>query len=113
MEWTQEQINEIYVKVQQLASTDEEFRAELLSDSSAAIAKVAGQELPEGFKVKIIENDPQYAATFVLPPMLSEELEDGELDQVAGGACFIDGCCGAKACAARGDAEFCAGKAGK
>lgn len=107
MAWTQEQINEIYLKVQQLATTDEEFRAELLKDSSAAIEKVAGQPLPDDFKVKVIENDPQYAATFVLPPMLSEELDDGELDQVAGGFCLIDGTCGAKACAAKG--EVCGG----
>ena len=109
MAWTQEQINEIYLKVQQLATTDEEFRAELLKDSSAAIEKVAGQPLPDDFKVKVIENDPQYAATFVLPPMLSEELDDGELDQVAGGLCLIDGFCGAKACAAKGEASACGG----
>ena len=109
MAWTQEQINEIYLKVQQLATTDEEFRAELLKDSSAAIEKVAGQPLPDDFKVKVIENDPQYAATFVLPPMLSEELDDGELDQVAGGFCLIDGVCGAKACAAKGEASACGG----
>jgi hypothetical protein len=99
MAWTQEKINEIYVKVQQLATTDEEFRAELLKDSSIAIAKVAGEELPADFKVKVVENDPQYAATFVLPPLASEELDDDALEKVAGGFCLIDGC-GADACAA-------------
>lgn len=90
MAWTQEQINEIFLKVQQLAATDEEFRAELLKDSSSAIEKAAGQPLPDGFKVKVIENDPQYAATFVLPPMESDELDDDALDQVAGGICLVD-----------------------
>jgi hypothetical protein len=111
MAWTQEKINEIYVKVQQLATTDEEFRAELLKDSSAAIAKVAGEELPADFKVKVVENDPQYAATFVLPPMAGEELADDELDSVAGGFCLIDGTCGARACAAQSDNELCAANA--
>ncbi len=101
MFWTQEKINEIYMKVQRAAVTDEEFRTELLKDSSAAIEKLAGEELPKDFKVKVIENDPQYAATFVLPPMVSDELNDEELDQVAGGTCFVDGC-GADACAADG-----------
>lgn len=110
MAWTQEQINEIYEKVQRTAMTDEEFRAELLADSTAAIEKIAGQPLPEGFKVKIIENDPQYAATFVLPPMVDDELSDEELDAVAGGFCLVDGSCGAKACAARGEASACAAK---
>lgn len=117
MEWTQDKINELYMEVQKLAVTDEEFRAELLNDSSAAIEKVAGEKLPEGFSVKVIENDPQYAATFVLPPMVSEELGDEDLDAVAGGFCLIDGACGAKACAAQASAEAkfeaCAGNAGK
>ena len=109
MAWTQEKINEIYVKVQQLAVTDEEFRAELLKDSSAAIKKLAGEELPENFKIKVIENDPQYAATFVLPPMASDELGDEDLEAVAGGACAgnVEGFCGADACAAKGEAEIC------
>ena len=101
MAWTQEKINEIYLKVQQLASTDEEFRKELLDNSSAAIAKIAGEELPEDYKINVIENDPQYAATFVLPPMAPDELDDEALDMVSGGSCMVDGC-GAEACAAQG-----------
>lgn len=85
MAWTQEKINETYAKVQQLASVDEEFRAELLAEPEKAIVKMTGEEFPEDLKIKVIENDPEYTATFVLPPMISEELEDGELDSVAGG----------------------------
>lgn len=99
MEWTQDKINEIYVKVQKLAVTDEEFREALLADPKAAIDKAAGITLPDDFKIKVIENDPGYAATFVLPDMLSDELGDEDLDMVAGGACLLDGC-GADACAA-------------
>lgn len=93
MEWSQERIDEIYAKVLKLAATDEAFRAELLKDSSAAITKVAGEALPATFKVKIIENDPAYAATFVLPPLLSSELDDEDLENVAGGVvCGVDSC---------------------
>lgn len=114
MAWTQDKINEVYVKVQNMAATDEEFREELLNDSNAAIAKIAGEDLPEDFKVKIIENDPQYAATFILPPMVSDELSGDELDGVAGGICGIDGApCGAFVCAAKGEADVCGAKAGK
>ena len=113
MAWTQDRINEVYMEVQKMAVTDEEFRKELLEDTSAAIAKVAGEELPEGFKIKVIENDPSYAATFVLPPMVSDERSDEDLDAVAGGACVFDfgGSCGAKACAA--EAEVCGAEVGK
>ncbi len=110
MAWTQEKINEIYMKVQRTAVTDEEFREELLREPNSAIAKLAGEELPENYKVKVIENDPQYAATFVLPPMVSDELSDEELDKVAGGFCIIDGNCAAQACAAEGEASACGGK---
>ena len=100
MAWTQEKINQLYMEVQRMAVTDEEFRKELLEDSTAAIEKIAGEKMPAGVKVKVIENDPAYAATFVLPPMVSDELGDDELDAVAGGgSCFVDGC-GADACAA-------------
>lgn len=113
MAWTQEKINEVYMKVQETAATDEEFREELLSNTNAAIAKIAGEDLPEDFKVKVIENDPQYAATFVLPPMVSEELSGDELDSVAGGACLIDAICTGRVCAAEFTGEICAAKAKK
>lgn len=105
MAWSQEKINEIYLKVQKMAVTDEEFRKELLEDSCAAIEKVAGEKLPKGFQVKVIESDPAYAATFVLPPMISDELSEEELDAVAGGSCMLDGC-GAEACAADGKIDW-------
>jgi len=113
MEWTQENLNELYWKVQKQALTDEEFRKDLLSDPNAVLEKEIGEKLPEGFQIQVIESDPAYTATFVLPDLMGEELEDGELDQVAGGFSFIlvasacaaaisvDGC-GADACAARG-----------
>ena len=101
MAWTQEKINEIYMDIQRLAVTDEEFRRELLENPEAVIAKTAGEELPEDFKVNVIESDPEYTATFVLPPMLSDELDDTALANVAGGICGVYGC-GAQACAADG-----------
>lgn len=60
-------------------------RKELMENPPTAIARAAGEELPEGFRVKVIENDPAYAATFVLPPMVPDDLTDDELDTVAGG----------------------------
>ena len=90
--WPKEKIEQVYVKVQKLAVTDEEFRAELLKDPNAAIAKIAGEPLPENCHIKIIENEPAYAATFVLPPMLSDELGDGDLESVAGGVYGPDYC---------------------
>lgn len=100
MAWTREKIDEVYLKTQQMSAMDEEFREELLKNPNEAIAKVAGEPVPADFKVKVLENDPNYSATFVLPPMISEELDEGALENVAGGSCLNDGCIG-DACAAK------------
>lgn len=116
MEWTQEKLNELYQKIQRKAMTDEEYRKELLDNADAVIEKEMGEKLPEGMKFQVIESDPEYNATFVLPDMLSEELEDEELEQVAGGVSVIlivsacaaaisTSACGANACAAQARAK--------
>jgi len=86
MAWSQEKINETFEKLQQLVTADEKFRAELLENPNAAIEKLAGEALPEDFNIRVIENDPAYAATFMLPPLRSSELSDDEMESVAGGA---------------------------
>lgn len=113
MELTQEYLNELYLKVRRQAVTDEEYRKELLADPNGTLEKELGEALPDGFKIQVIESDPAYAATFVLPDLAGEELEDEELNQVAGGfsiAVIISACaaaisvegCAADACGARG-----------
>ena len=116
MEWTQEKLNELYLKIQRKAMTDEEYRKELLEDADAVIEQEIGEKLPEGMKFQVIESDPAYNATFVLPDMIGEELEDEDLDQVAGGFSMViaaSACaaaisfsgCAADACAARAKVE--------
>jgi len=96
MTWTQDKVNEIYLLARNLAAKDRVFREELLSNPKAAIEKLIGEALPENFSIKIIESDPAYSATFALPLMLSGDLSDDELDDVAGGiiACSTEACGG-------------------
>lgn len=103
MKWTQEQMEQAYQQVVKKAVTDEEFRKELLADPNAAIGKVAGTPVPADFRIRIVEQDPAYQATFLLPPMLSGDVSDDALEAVAGGGpCGINvSPCGAEACAAR------------
>ena len=94
MEWTKEQMEETYQQVVKKAVTDEEFRKELLANPNEAISKVAG--IP-------VEQDPSYQATFLLPPMLPEDVSDEDLEAVAGGDCVQDvDICGAQGCGVRG-----------
>lgn len=112
MEWTQEKINGLYSEIRIKSMTDEEFRKELLEDPDKVIEKMTGEKLPEGFKVNVIENDPAYNATFVLPDFAGDEMEEGELEQVSGGvvsfvvivsacaAAIVPSVCAANACGA-------------
>jgi hypothetical protein len=71
-----------------MAMVDQNFRNELVVNPKTAIEKVSGKELPEGFNIKVIESDPAYSATFVLPDFIGEAVEAGDefLENVAGGA---------------------------
>jgi len=85
MNWTEEKIKEVYEAAMRAAMTDEEFRKELLADPKVVIEKLTGAVLPEGFKLKVLEEDPECDMTILLPPLLDDELSEEDMDQVAGG----------------------------
>ena len=85
MSWTQKELEELYQKVNQLASTDADFRKEMQENAHAAIERVAGRNLPEGFRLETIETDLSYNRTFVAPDFAPGELNLRELKSVAGG----------------------------
>lgn len=99
MSWTQEDINECIEQCRQKATVDTAFRALLLSDVGAAVKEATGKDIPESLKIKIIESDPNYNVTFLLPPLVSGNISDDELDSIAAGTavCGFD-TCAANAC---------------
>ena len=86
MGWTQEKLLSTFAEMQEKSAKDEGFRASLKSDPNGAIAKLSGMAVPAGFKLKIIDEDPAYSATFVMPPLTAGEVSVDALDAVAGGA---------------------------
>ena len=88
MEWTQEKLAELITELQKKATVDEAFRKELLADPEKAIETLTGKKPPEGFRLKVVEHDPAYTATMVLPDLLGRELTDEESDVVSGGISF-------------------------
>lgn len=70
------------------ACTDEAFRQQLLSNPKAVVEQEFGEALPEGMNVEIIQ-EPANTLYIVLPAMPesigSDELNDEELETVAGG----------------------------
>lgn len=85
MAWTQKEIETVYEGVRNRARTDVVFRKKLLADPPKAIAEFSGKEVPAGFRIKIVESDPAYQATFVVPDLVSEEMDEKSLSKVAGG----------------------------
>ena len=83
--WKMSELNDLTVKIQQLSATDEKFRKDLLANSKEVIEKTAGRALPEGFSIKIIEQDPSHTATILLPRFIGNKLNDEALEGVAGG----------------------------
>jgi|GEM_PF-717574 len=118
MNWTQEEIEKAFKEVKKKSLTDQAFRALLISNPHKAIEQATGKAVPSAFKIKVVECDPAYQMTFVLPEMITEELSDEALEKVAGGtSCVGIGISAAEACAgAIGDgtcgARACAGFAG-
>ena len=111
MNWSQEAIEKIYIEVQNKSMVDKSFREKLLKDPITTISETFDVQFPDGFKIRVVENSPQYNATYVLPDLLSDELSDDDLDDVAGGIAFLIGisacaaaisvsACGANGCAA-------------
>ena len=94
-EWTKKEIDKVYQQALNKSAKDADFRAKLLKDPNKAISELSGKDVPGSVKIKIVEKDPNYAATFVLPDLLSDEFSDEELDKVAGGLCIVDACAAA------------------
>ena len=64
------------------ASEDADFRAQLLSHPKEAIQQAVGVTVPDGFTVRVHEEDSR-TAHLVLPP--NSKLSSGDLSAVAGG----------------------------
>jgi len=69
------------------AQTDEEFRSELVSNPRPVLEQF-GLKFPSEVDIKVLQSDDK---TFYLslPPAVSEELSDEQLESVGGG----DACC--------------------
>ncbi len=84
MNWTEEKINQTINDIKKKASEDEAFRKLCLDNPHEAIKQVSDIEMPEGFKINIVENEPGVGHTIILPPKQGAN-KDFELDQIAGG----------------------------
>lgn len=99
-EWTKEELGKAILEVKKKAITDSVFRKLALTDAAAAVKEITGKELPDGLRLKFVENEGVHM-TIVLPDMVEGEISEDELDQVAGGTitftvgnCYVTMTCG-------------------
>lgn len=81
----QDQHDDLLGEVIERACKDREFRSRLLADPAGAIRHAFGVILPHNYRVRFMECPRELDALIVLPPM-EGELDEVDLDQVAGGA---------------------------
>lgn len=83
--WTSDQVKKTLADVYKKAATDEAFRHLCLQDPGEAVRQIAGQALPENFKLRFVDNAGA-DLTLVLPDLRQDdELSEGQLNAVAGG----------------------------
>ncbi len=93
MSWTQEEVDTILLEAQKRATTDKPFRELLLASPEQAIEGLSGKSVPAGFKIKVVESDPNYHLTFALPRYIGDELTANDMARVAGGlSTCLEGC---------------------
>ncbi|RXZ82287.1 hypothetical protein EBB07_11480 [Paenibacillaceae bacterium] len=87
MSWTEEQVKETVSAVVSKAGSDAEFRALAVSDIYAAIKSATGHEVPQDFKIQVVDGA-GYHVNVVLPELrgAEDELTETELEAVAGGS---------------------------
>lgn len=77
--------DDLLKEVLERAATDREFRVRLLADPVAAIRMAFGVILPHNYRIKFMERPRDLDALIVLPEMGRDELDEDDLDLVAGG----------------------------
>ena len=82
---TTEQMIQIGAQVFKKAGSDPAFRALAMRDGTAAVEQVLGSKLPDGVKIRFVENDGAWLTLGMPPARTSDELSDRDLEAVAGG----------------------------
>ena len=84
--WTQQELEALYQEINKRISEDADFRLALKQNAVAAVEKLAGRKLPEGFKLDFVDGEKNHAAAFTLPNFTGDEINLKELNAVPGGS---------------------------
>lgn len=84
--WTNDELQQMLLKITRRASIDAEFRALALRDGAAAISKITSKPLPKDITYQFVDNSGRVRVV-PLPDLIvdTDELSESELEGVAGG----------------------------
>lgn len=84
--WTNDELQQMLLKIIRRTAIDPEFRALALRDGSAAISKVTSKPLPKDITYQFVDNSGHIRIVPLPDPVLdADELSECELEDVAGG----------------------------
>ena len=84
---TREEIVKLCNEAIEKAQKDPEFKKKLISDGNKAVKELTGKDLPIKFTVH--DTDAKHLV-FILPEVMSGELNESSLSGVSGGVEFLD-----------------------
>ena len=84
--WTQEELEELYKKVNKKAAEDPEFLEKLKKDVRGTMEEFSGRKLPEGLELEVIEAGSAAANAYMMPDFSGDEVDLNELKNIPGGA---------------------------
>ena len=92
--WTKNEVDATISKINDKAATDLEFRKLCLNNPNEAVGLISGKPVPDGYKIKMIESEPGYDYTHILPELHNQTISDEELSMISGGtdSCRRDQC---------------------
>lgn len=84
MSWSQEKIEETIKMVKEKIALDSTLKRNLEINPNQTIEEITGHKIPEGIIFNIAD------LTLTKEGLLTDELDDNQLEEIAGGGCYVN-----------------------